>query len=68
MKALRRSVFDQILRNIQFQQKHLVSGCPLAETSYMELKYQLVINIDTQNFFTFAIAVGHFNNVNLNLL
>ena len=34
----------------------------------MELKYQLVINIDTQNFFTFAIAVGHFNNVNLNLL
>ena len=33
----------------------------------MELKYQLVINMATQNCFTFTVGDGHFTNVNMNL-
>ena len=34
----------------------------------MGLKYQLVINMDTQKLFAFTIGDGSFTNVNLNIL
>ena len=39
-----------------------------AAKSYMGLKYQLVINMNTHKFFTFTVGDSHFTNVNLNLL
>ena len=69
MKALRRSFLCSIFKENAILAKAFSFWLAFfAERSYMGLKCQLVINMDTQKLFIFTIGDGHSTYVNLNFL
>ena len=67
MKALRRSFLCSNFKEYAILAKGFLAGL-FAERSYMWLKCQFIIKMDTQKLFTFTVGDGNFTNVNLNFL